>query len=178
MIYFVRHGASQANEDNLTAGQLNSPLSQKGREQAEKLGEQLQKKGFYFDTIVSSDLNRSQETAQIIADALNYAYDQIVYSPDLRERFCGDFEGKPFPDYVAIPEIEAATKYHVESLQDLYIRAKKVANWLEETYPNQTILVVAHSGFGKMLRNVLGGKPATEFDKSEHLPNATVLQFR
>lgn len=177
-IYFVRHGASEANEANLTAGQFDSPLSQRGREQAEKLAANLKKSGLYFDTIISSSLSRSMQTAQIIADGLEYAYDQIVYSPDLRERFCGDFEGKPFDDYTAVPEDVAATKYHVESLQELYIRAKKVASWLDQTYPNQTILIVAHSGFGKMLRNVLSNKPATEFDKHERLPNATVLQFR
>ncbi|HEX4662448.1 MAG TPA: histidine phosphatase family protein [Candidatus Saccharimonadales bacterium] len=177
-IYFIRHGASEANLAHLTAGQLDSPLSNQGRQQANKTGQELRKAGRRFDVIVSSTLSRSAETAQIIADMIDYPYDHIVYSPDLCERFCGDFEGQPFEDYKTTPEDVAAATYHVESIQDLYVRAKKVATWLETTYPGQEILVVSHSGIGKMLRIVLSGSAATTFDKTRSLPNATVLQFR
>jgi broad specificity phosphatase PhoE len=176
-LYFVRHGQSEANAARLVAGQLDSPLTPLGHEQAETAADQAKSHGLRFDVIVSSTLSRSVTTARIIADRLNYPYDEIIYTDDLRERHCGDFEGGPIETYYGVSEEEAAASYHVESLEELYVRASKVLTWLNDTYPNQDILIVSHSGIGKMLRIVTENKPVHSLDKTVSLPNAEIIKL-
>ncbi len=63
-IYFVRHGESIANADNLVGISL-SPLSILGTEQTKILDEKLS--GIDFSAIYSSEFRRALETAEIIA---------------------------------------------------------------------------------------------------------------
>src|SRR6266853_6442745 len=63
-VHIVRHGETQANDDNTVRGQDPVPLNENGRQEAEKAADELKDKG--VDTIVASDLKRSRETAEII----------------------------------------------------------------------------------------------------------------
>jgi probable phosphoglycerate mutase len=88
-IYLLRHGETDWNAEGRWQGHTDKSLNETGREQARALAESLRATG--VAGIVSSDLARARETAQIVATALGLAIDYI--DADLRERTIGIFEG-------------------------------------------------------------------------------------
>lgn len=63
-IYFIRHGETEWNVQKRFQGLSNSPLTNKGLEQAKLLAEHL--KDINFDRIYSSHLGRAMHTAEIL----------------------------------------------------------------------------------------------------------------
>lgn len=91
-IYLVRHGQTYYNIYNKLQGWSNSPLTEKGKQDAKKAGERL--KEIHFDAAFCSDTTRAMETIQEILD-LNQA-DSVhspVVAPYFREEFYGSYEG-------------------------------------------------------------------------------------
>jgi len=81
-IYLVRHGESIANAKGIHQGQkIDTSLSKKGLEQAQKIAERLKDED--FEIIYSSDLKRAYETAKEIAKFHN---SKIVKDKRLREK--------------------------------------------------------------------------------------------
>ena len=68
-IIMVRHGQSESNVRKTFTGQLDAPLTDVGREQAQRMAQYLDK--YRIDKIYASSLDRSVETAQAIADRQN-----------------------------------------------------------------------------------------------------------
>jgi broad specificity phosphatase PhoE len=89
-IYFVRHGESQANLLHTISNRgLPHTLTQKGRNQAEVLANQL--RGTKITHIYSSPVLRAIETSAIVAQRLELSY---VVVDALREYDCGVLEGR------------------------------------------------------------------------------------
>ena len=82
-IYLIRHG-----RQNSPLCNVNVPLSDAGRRQAELLGERLKKES--IDAVWSSDLIRACETADIINEKLHAPR---LIREGLREISFGDLEG-------------------------------------------------------------------------------------
>lgn len=95
ILYIVRHGESEANVNKIVQGHTDSPLTRRGIEQAEELAETFKDIG--FDAIYSSDLDRARRTAKIILLDRDI---EIKTSPQLREKFFGEFEGKDHSEYI------------------------------------------------------------------------------
>jgi alpha-ribazole phosphatase len=92
IVYLVRHGAIQsAGEPKRFIGQLDLPLHEQGRLQAEGLTERLS--GVELSAVFCSDLKRSLETAEIIAAPHGLP---CVPRRDLREISLGAWEGLTF----------------------------------------------------------------------------------
>ena len=70
-IYIVRHGQTEENLQRILQGHMPGTLTEQGKEQVQRAAEQLSKEGVKFTRIVSSDLKRAMDSAQIIADTLN-----------------------------------------------------------------------------------------------------------
>ncbi|KFC07774.1 phosphoglycerate mutase [Trabulsiella guamensis ATCC 49490] len=66
-VYLVRHGETQWNAERRIQGQSDSPLTEKGEQQAWQVGERARTLGITH--IISSDLGRTRRTAEIIAEA-------------------------------------------------------------------------------------------------------------
>lgn len=82
-LLLVRHGESTWNADHRWAGQADPPLSEAGRRQATELAHRAGTSEFCC--IVSSDLRRAAETADLIASGLQTSR---VIDARLRERHC------------------------------------------------------------------------------------------
>jgi len=68
-LYLLRH-AHAGNPAEWTGDDAQRPLSNKGRRQADRLGQFLAERGFAPDAIVSSPKLRARQTAERIADAI------------------------------------------------------------------------------------------------------------
>jgi phosphohistidine phosphatase len=68
-LYLLRH-AHAGNSANWTGDDAERPLSDRGKDQARRLGKLLADRGVVPDTIVTSPKVRARQTANIVADAL------------------------------------------------------------------------------------------------------------
>lgn len=80
------------NAEHRFQGHGDSPLTEIGRNQVAAIGRRL--KAINFDTLISSDLGRTQETASIITDITGH---DVELDRRLRERNYGVFEGLTVP---------------------------------------------------------------------------------
>jgi probable phosphoglycerate mutase len=92
-LYLIRHGQSAGNAEGRFGGHGPTPLSDLGREQAEKTAKALAKEG--IDVIYSSDLDRAVQTAEPLANLLGLP---IHRSKAFRERHVGVLEGLTFDE--------------------------------------------------------------------------------
>ena len=91
-LYFTRHGETVWNVENKICGMTDSPLTERGRQQARKLGEAVKVSGVHIDEILYSPLSRAADTAMAIAEATGLP---ARCEPRLREQCFGKYEGTP-----------------------------------------------------------------------------------
>ena len=106
-ILAIRHGETKWNAEERFQGHGDSSLTDTGRNQIMALGLRLRK--IHFDTLISSDLGRAQETASIIAD---YTGHTVETDSRIRERNYGVLEG------LTVPEIKAKHSEILEKLDE------------------------------------------------------------
>ena len=174
-IYFVRHGESEANAAGVIAGTSESPLTEKGIEQAKHAAMVVHDEGHRFDTIISSPLSRAYDTAVIIADVLGYPKEHIIVIDELREKSGGTFEGGPIDAlYAASPE--AAREAGAESFDDFAERMKRATAQVVDAAQGTT-LVVAHAGVHRMTQCLARGFAPSEMPNMDKVPNGKILEY-
>jgi uncharacterized phosphatase len=149
----VRHGQTDWNLHKRIQGSTDIPLNSTGRAEAAECGVRLRERGWH--AVVSSPLQRAEETARIIAGELGLSRPQVI--PGLTERHHGEIEGltfterqAAFPDGVAVPGLE--------SRQDVLDRVLPALGAVADEHPDQSVLVVTHGGvIGTLLRHTTGG---------------------
>jgi len=159
--YLVRHGESEANAARRFAGQSDSPLTARGRRQAEMVAKELAK--VKFDKVVSSDLSRTRDTAEIIARAQGVPVEIV---PELREIDVGDRTGQTFDEVAGLPEWKDdgfVAWPGGETLDQVLARTLAAIDRLAGENPGRTILVVGHGGVNRiLLSHFLGILPRLE----------------
>lgn len=147
--YAFRHGQSRANTEGIiisdpTIGTVDYGLTDTGRQ---KVIDSLSKAdAFDDDTLIySSDFLRTRETAEIIAKTLGIP---VVLDERLRERFFGDWDGKPHENYSKAwknDEFDPTQEYHgAESSKAVQERMWAMIQSLEKLHHGKTILLVSH----------------------------------
>ncbi|MEA5565096.1 histidine phosphatase family protein [Anabaena sp. UHCC 0399] len=170
-LLLVRHGETEWNRQTRFQGQIDVPLNDNGRQQAQKAGEFLQ--NVAIDFAVSSTMARPKETAEIILQ--HHPSVNLELQEGLREISHGLWEGKleveidqefpgelhrwrTTPGTVQMPE--------GENLQQVWERSS--ATWqaiVQAALENQrqTGLIVAHDATNKTLLCHILGLPADNF---------------
>jgi broad specificity phosphatase PhoE len=140
-LIITRHGQTEGNVKRILAD-VDDRLTQKGREQAERVSERL--KGEKIDDIFSSPLIRTKETAQIIAK--NHPRADFIIADELREMELGSYLNKGLDevDWESMPE-------DVESRSSMYQRAKIIVEKALKKYPGGTVLFVSHNALNKAI---------------------------
>lgn len=138
--YFV-HGTTTDNEQKLATGWLPGELSQVGREQAKKLGEQVADQ--IFDVVFCSDLQRAIDSARL---GFGGKY-KIIPDDRLRECNYGDLDGGPkaakdkmMNDCINEPFPGG------ESYRDVEARLESFCEFLKQNYDGKHVAIVAHEG--------------------------------
>lgn len=151
--YIVRHGQSEGNVVGDIFGG-DPVLTEKGLEQAETLSKLLSETS--IDQIFSSNLIRAKQTAEIIALEKNL---QAQEDERIRERFFGNLEGQTaayssenhqgeidnFREISLADQLNWTIIEGMESLNEILDRVLPFFNDLENSYQNQTILLVTHA---------------------------------
>ena len=141
----MRHGQTDWNVERRIQGQLNSQLTDYGREQARSLGARL--RGEHFDRYYSSTSDRAKETAQLVFPEADVELDER-----LRELSYGVLEGKTYAefspeeremrDWVSKDPFGRAVPKG-ETWNDLMLR---VATWIGTLPKTGRVVAVTHGG--------------------------------
>ena len=178
-LFFVRHGKD---DEARRGGWSSFGLVPEGIEQARRLSGYLKGKNTEYEikSIVSSDLSRAKETADIIATELDLP---VVTDRRLREADNGDLAG--------MPNAEALEKYPGlfwntlepdecypggESPNMFYTRIKK---WFEVFFGESkdtdgNVLVVTHGGVINVVYHLVKGLEWSNTKKSVPVANCSV----
>lgn len=151
--WFLRHGETDWNAQNLAQGRVDIPLNATGQAQAQAAAALLKGRG--IRSIVASPLSRARDTAAAAASVVGAP---VSYDPELQEVSFGDHEGQPmltqwFNDWVA----EKYTPPGAESFAELRERAVRAAN--RALLQEAPVLVVAHGALFRALRSAMGLEP-------------------
>ena len=142
-VYVIRHGESEMNKQKIWSGWLDTPLTDKGREDATLAREYL--KGVSFDKVYASDLCRAMETAKIALPEKEFETTAL-----LREFNFGKLGGTPHaatsPEEIERVRREGYAKYNGESMEDFSKRVRQFREKLEGEN-SETVAVFCHGGF-------------------------------
>lgn len=166
-LLLTRHGETIENEKNILQGQLPGTLSEKGLRQAEELADRLA--DTQLDVIVSSDLERSRRTAEIVAARKGMT---VCSTPLLREMHWGQYTGKTLEDvdWHHLP-------FGVESVEELYMRASEFINYLRVKYAGKRILAVGHGAFNRAILCRLQEKKPFDMLEMPIMGNTEVIEL-
>lgn len=178
MIYFVRHGQTDYNLNKIYAGQQDVPLNRNGIEQAKQTA--LDLKDIKFDICFCSPLIRARQTCDEI---LKYHNNLVpIYDNRLIERYYGKLENKPvgyinFNRWKVGADDKQTKDLDIETIMEVYNRVSNFFDEILTKYPNKNILVVAHSGIGRIGTAFFNGLPNENDFSTIKIPNAGVVIF-
>lgn len=157
-LYLARHGETVDNVNKIMQGQTQGRLTANGQRQAAELRDRLA--STHFDAIMASDLRRAIDTADIIAKPHGMT---VTTTPLLRERDWGSFTGRYIPDLK-----DETWPTDIESTDQLKARAASFIAYLQDHYPDMTVLAVGHGIINKAIQAVHYGKPMNEIPRMEN----------
>lgn len=183
-IYLVRHGQSQGNAEGRVQGWFDSPLNERGRQQAHLLANRLSTEA-KFKVIFTSPLRRAAETAKIIAQHLNCP---LSVDDDLREYNMGPITGLTFREikeryptrYRAFQCNQRLPHLPGEEGEEAFMERVRLGmdRTLAQIADGQAALVVSHAGtLNVCLRNWLGLTNNSRRPFSFHNASITVVEI-
>lgn len=161
-IYFIRHGETLWNTLKIFQGSSDSPLTELGISQAERLAEKL--KDIEFTDFYSSPMGRTIQTTKII---MGNRKQEIKFIDEFKEISMGDIEGMPraefeekypkeFYDFFNNPVDYDPKIYHGENYYQVIERVKKgLDKLLSYLNNNDRVVVVTHGVTLKALFHII-----------------------
>ena len=155
-LFLVRHGETDWNKTGRYQGHTDIDLNATGIWQAERLRDRLAEQK--IDAVYSSDLRRALHTAEIVTSRHNSL--SLISLEELRELNFGKLEGLNFEQVqLNCPEANwwsgrDSGELNVpggETLSQLADRTKLFISKLGKHSSKETVLIVAHGGFLRML---------------------------
>lgn len=172
-VWYIRHGESESNVRGVFAGgQDDTPLTDLGREQAKKAGQQLKNSGVNFDKIISSPLDRTKETSGIIAKELQFDEGNIEYDERLQEYDVGSGSGMPYEGATSQQLVSFPGAENPEAFKE---RVRSALSEIKAVDGN--VLIVAHGGVGRLISCLQAGGDPADFYSYPKYPNAEPKQL-
>lgn len=177
-IYFIRHGESVSNLITQFAGSLDMPLTEKGRAQAAITADFL--RNVPFAAVYASDLSRAYDTGAKVAQVHNIP---IYGTPQLREIFAGDWEGKTYsqlekayPDSYGVwrTQIGLAECPNGETVAQLQTRICSFVEEIVRKHPNETVCIATHATPIRVMECVWTDTPLFQMHTIPWVSNASV----
>ncbi len=146
LLLLVRHGLTDSTGKRITGWTPGVHLSDRGREQAERLAERLA--GLPVRAIYSSPLERCRETAAPLAGATGR---EVVLRDDLGEVRYGDWTGRPMAQLARtklwrlVQQVPSGARFPGgESLLEVQQRMVREADRIVAAHPRAAVVVVSH----------------------------------
>ena len=177
--YFVRHGQTVWNVENKICGATDSPLTDKGHEQARVTGRILRDKidhgEIHIDEILTSPLSRAYDTAVEISRIIQVP---VQAEPRLTEQNFGKWEGTARNG----AEFAKAKENFVDSYgggESMMRLAQRIYNLIDDIRkePEKTYLLVAHNGISRMIESYFRDMSNEEF-AAFGIKNAEVVEYQ
>jgi broad specificity phosphatase PhoE len=181
-LILIRHGQTEFNLRGRMQGQLDTPLTDAGRAEAEAAAAEL---GTWpIGTVVSSDLQRARDTAALLAEALGVEY---TTDPRLRETDLGDWSGKAHEDVDSVfPGQRSHWRLNPtwappngETRLEVSDRSAALVDELMagDAWAGGAVMLVAHGGTISALTSRLLGIPTEHYPMFGGLGNARWSQL-
>ena len=179
-LILVRHGESEWNRAGRIQGQINSPLTDLGINQAKAIREYLS--GILLNQqleIYTSPLDRALQTAEIIAQGIDYPSRKIIIEERLNDFNVGEISGTFGWDKVAeiFPEqaqlrLQDPMRFHPSGGESGAEFEARLRSLLEDLMDDGTLkLMVSHGIVNKFIRGILknlSGKEMVELGESQN----------
>ena len=178
-IYFVRHGHSVGNENNLITGHFDCALSNTGKTQAELVSKYIAEE-IKPDIIFSSSLTRAVETVRIASEKLKLP---IIKEDAFKELSAGEWEGVPFEEALKQNSKEfvawlngEGTPSGGEKWEDVLERATKRLKELVLENEGKKVVICTHGGVIKALICYFSGMDLKKINDIDWVSNASVTE--
>ncbi|MBK5243327.1 histidine phosphatase family protein [Clostridium sp.] len=183
-IYITRHGETEWNKQGRMQGWKNSNLTEKGVDNAIKLGKSL--KHIDFDYIYCSPLGRAIDTANYIRGDKNT---EIIIIESLKEMGFGVYEGmenEKVKELYRLQQYNFWNKPHLyettdgEKFEELIHRVKQVLKYIINNTTCENILIVTHTLVIKALYLIIKNRSLEDFWKPPFMYDTclTVLEVQ
>ena len=178
----MRHAQAESNLTGVidSVADEGNPVTEEGKEQCAAVAKELQAKN--ITKIVHSGMQRTRETAEIIATHLGLSPEAVVADPRLIELQTGPtYEGKTWDEYNSnyASEEEKFLKV-IPGVENRYDLIKRVGQFLYEfdaKHQNERVLIVSHASSTFALQCVAEGahhERVIELKKAGYFKNAEV----
>ena len=162
-IFLFRHGETANSKEVCFNGHFDVGLSERGLKQFQHWADVLKEEN--FNAIYSSDLKRTRNSAQYIAEEQGL---ELISFPELRELSFGVWEG------MSISEVESSypgqLKERMQSIASFQADGGETYHQLQErvipkyeeivaSHPNDKIALVCHGGVNRIILGHLMGIP-------------------
>ncbi|MGY4796110.1 histidine phosphatase family protein [Lysinibacillus fusiformis] len=175
IIYLLRHGETNYNTQGRYQGQLDSPLTERGREQVQQNARML--KSLIGDadewTILSSPMGRAMQSTVILCETLGYNINKVKQDQRLTEVAVGQWAGLTMAEIqqnwpALLTNTDAFNWYFRAPDGETYEAVvSRLTALLEEIQPFSKVIVVSHGLTGRILRGVYAGLNKEEALKLE-----------
>lgn len=149
-IFLVRHGETVENRQRILQGHMPGTLTDEGVVQMERTAEVLEERDVAACPIVASDLQRTMQSAGIIARRLGIT--TIVPARELRERDWGPYTGMPISEArERFCRDGVWTLPGAETEEEIAHRAHRALEMLRPIALETGVVVVTHGLFARYL---------------------------
>ncbi|MCX6736699.1 MAG: class I tRNA ligase family protein [Candidatus Parcubacteria bacterium] len=170
--YYLRHGQADSNVEDFASSypeKRPNHLTIKGKKDVEESVNKI--KDFKIDLIISSDLDRTKETAEIAGKILNVP---VAFDERLREVDMGELNGleneKQRHLFTSFCEKFKKNLPGGENLKEVSKRMIQAMSEAKVKYSNKNILFVSHGDPLWALKNILSGEGSSNCENRDGYP--------
>jgi probable phosphoglycerate mutase len=185
-LYIIRHGEAHSNVEPWVVGGMKGcrGLTERGFAQARALANRLATGEIPIDVLYASTLPRTQQTAELVANALDRP---IIWDDDLHELRPGEADGLTFEQArAAYPNLQGFLNDLYlpfspggESWASFQLRVSATLARIIATHPGQRIAIVAHGGVIEVsFLYMLGLGPQARSRNAFHVRNTAITHWK
>ncbi len=180
-LMFIRHGETLGNYEAIAHGQTESPLNERGIQQARHTADLLENWAVTYDRIYASPLSRAQDTAKLINAKLRLP---LHTEAGLMEADLGDWEGATYEQLRAARYMERSiaddhfSGGNGESSAAIAARVSLAISEVFSRHPEENIILVSHGGaICHAMASLLGTRPLFGYQYLMHNSAVTELKY-
>ncbi|WP_155592283.1 histidine phosphatase family protein [Lysinibacillus cavernae] len=164
-IYLLRHGETNFNTQGRYQGQLDSPLTERGREQVQQNARMLKTLiGNANDwQIVSSPLGRAMQSTAILCETIGYDVNNVEQDYRLTEVAVGQWAGltmseiqQTWPDLLTDTDV-FNWYFRAPGGETYEAVVSRLTSFINDIHQTPKVIVVSHGLTGRILRGIYAG---------------------